>query len=512
MFSVKTPVAKTKTKSVPAPVKGWNTRDALADMDPAHAIIMDNWFPGDEEVELRGGKEEYASGIGSGAVETLMEYNNPSGVSKFFGVGNNSIYDVSSSGAVGSAAVSGLSNNRFQYINFGTAGGNFLWSVNGADGVHSYDGSAWATQAITGVTAANLIWCNVLHRRIFMGEANSLEFAYLAVNSIAGAASTFSLAGLATKGGYLMGMATWTGDAGDGMDDYAIFVTSEGQAIVYTGINPSSASDWVLKGVFEIGKPIGRRFWVKWGGDVIFITEDGFVPASAMMLDRAERRKAAISNQITPTVNASTSVYGGNFGWQAITYPKGRKLLFNIPITANTTSHQYVFNTSTGAPCRFKGWNANCFGLFNEDLYFGGTDGKVYKADTGVSDDGINIEGDLKPAFNYFGNSSRQKLFKMARPIFNTDGAFSAAFDMNVDFEDKIPTSTPTFSNPNTALWNNFNWNEANWGGGGGYISKDWKSITGIGFSGALRMRVATNALSISLRAIDYVFEEGGIL
>jgi hypothetical protein len=30
------------------------------------------------------------------------------------------------------------------------------------------------------------------------------------------------------KGGYIMGMVTWIGDAGDGMDDYVIFVTLEG--------------------------------------------------------------------------------------------------------------------------------------------------------------------------------------------------------------------------------------------------------------------------------------------
>jgi hypothetical protein len=362
------------------------------------------------------------------------------------------------------------------------------------------------------VTAGNLIWINAHHRRVFFGEKDSLSFAYLAVNAIAGSASTFSLEGLATKGGYLVGMATWTGDSGDGMDDYAIFMTSEGQAIIYTGINPANAADWVMKGVYETGKPIGHRFWVKFGGDVILITEDGFVPASALMLGRESARKATLSDQITKTVNASVQSYGGNFGWQAMVYPKGRWLIFNVPVLANSEAHQYVFNTTTRKPCRFLGMNANCWGLLGGNLYFGGTDGTVYQADTGTSDDDANITGDVKPAFNYFGTKARLKLFKMARPIFSADGDFQAAFDMNVDFEDAIPTATPTFTNPGSTLWNNFNWNEANWGGGGGSIAKDWQSITGVGYSAALRIRVLTDALTISMRSIDYVFEEGGIL
>ena len=51
------------------------------------------------------------------------------------------IYDVSSSGAVGAAAVSGLTNARHQHTMFATSGGQFLVICNGADGVRTYDGT-----------------------------------------------------------------------------------------------------------------------------------------------------------------------------------------------------------------------------------------------------------------------------------------------------------------------------------------------------------------------------------
>jgi hypothetical protein len=42
-------------------------------------------------------------------------------------------------------------------------------------------------------------------------------------------------------------------------DDYAAFITSEGQVAVYSGADPASSTTWSLVGVFDIGAPIGRR-------------------------------------------------------------------------------------------------------------------------------------------------------------------------------------------------------------------------------------------------------------
>src|SRR3546814_11110940 len=55
-------------------------------------------------------------------------------------------------------------------------------------------------------------------------------------------------------------------------------------------------------------------------------------------------------------------------------------------------------------------------------LYFGGTDGRVMKADTGAADDDANIEADGKTSFQYFGGRGNLKRFTMLRPIIATDG------------------------------------------------------------------------------------------
>jgi hypothetical protein len=366
-----------RPKTIPAPVGGWDTRAAIAEMPEKNAVIMDNWFPGTDRVTLRRGSANHVTGM-SGNVETLFEYAPLTGSGSLFAANGGNIYDVTSAGTVGAAVATGKTNDRWQQLQIGTAGGQFLFAVNGADAPINYNGSAWATTpAITGPTATNLIWCNLHQRRLWIGEKDSLQAWYLPVNSIGGAATAFSLAGVAKLGGYIMAMGTWTRDAGDGPDDVAVFITSEGEAIIYQGTDPSTAANWALTGVFRIGKPIGRRCIIKGGGDLIIITQDGFVNAASILVtDRAEAERVALSSQINKAVNDAVRSYGGLFGWQPIIYPLGTMLMVNVPQSA-TVAHQYVFNTLTGAPCRFKGMNALCWGLLNDGLYFGTSDGRV---------------------------------------------------------------------------------------------------------------------------------------
>lgn len=495
--------------SVSSPVGGWNARDSLSDMKPDEAVTLDNWYPSTSDVTLRRGYESYATGL-TGAVETLMVYASGS-TQKMFACANSAIYDVSDDGAVGSADVSGLTNNRWQYVNFGTAGGNFIICVNGADAPRNYNGTAWATTpAITGVTPANLIHVNVFKQRLFFIEKNTLSAWYLGVASIGGSASELDFSSICKLGGELIAMGTWTIDGGTGIDDYAVWITSKGEVIIYQGTDPSDATKWALVGVFNIGAPVGRRCMFKVGSDLIIITQDGFSPLSSVIAGARTNQKSQLSDKISGAVNSAVRSYGSHFGWQAILYPKSTMAVFNVPVVEGSTSHQYIMNTTTKAWCRFTGMNANCWEVYNDNLYFGGTS-KVYKADTGVSDDGGNITGDAKTAFNYFGRRGQLKRFTMVRPIFTTTGNITTALNVNVDFEDRAPTSTPTFSPAGGAEWDIAEWDVAEWDIEG-RILKEWQSVEGLGYCASIRMRVATNDFMISWNSVDYLFEPGGYL
>lgn len=498
-----------KSASIPPPVGGWDTENALADMPQENAVILDNWFPGTDKVTLRRGYTPHVTGL-SGNVETLLEYAPQSGSAQLFAVNDGKVYDVSTSGSVGSALVSGLLNSRFQHVQIGTAGGHFLIAMNGQDTPLLYDGSSWGTASITGPTAANLVWCNLHQRRLWFGERDSLKAWYLAVNSIAGTASSFSLAGVARLGGYIMAMGTWTRDGGDGTDDVAVFITSEGEAIIYQGTDPSDAATWSLVGVFRIGRPIGRRCIIKAGADLVMITQDGFVAASSILsLDRSQTQRVALSAQINKAVNDAQRSFGALYGWQPIIYPRGAMLIFNIPQTS-TRFHQYVFNTLTGAPCRFTGIDAVCWSLLGENIYFGGSDGTIYRFDTEGGDNGSNIEGDALQAFSYFRSPGASKAFKLVEPVFQSNGNPNAAIDLYTDFRITPPTSQPTPSaSTNSAKWGVSKWGIGTWGAAD-QIYSGWRGIRGMGRSAALRVRVASQVARPSWVATNLTFIPGG--
>lgn len=504
-------LSRTKSSAIPSCIGGWNTRDSLATMDETDAVVLDNYFPDGTKITQRQGYAEHVSGM-SGSVETLMVYSPTTGEQKIFSANAGSFYDVTDIGVLGATTVSGMSSDRFQYVNMGTSGGQFMICFNGVDTPKIYDGSSWGDTTITGPTVESLIWGNVHQNRLWTGEKDSLVAYYGGVNSIGGSFTSFPLYSVARLGGYIMGMATWTRDGGSGSDDVAVFVTSEGEAIVYSGTDPSSASTWNLTGVFRIGKPIGRRFFEKVGADVILITEDGFLSMSTMLgVDRSQSEKASISDKINQTVNESVVSYRSNFGWQSIVYPSGKMMIFNIPISL-TESHQYVFNTITKAACRFTGLNASCWAIANDKIYFGGHDGVVYRADYGLSDNGANIEGDVFPAFSYFGSPQIVKNFSMAEVVFEGDIKIVPSKQLNTDFNiPEFAASETEVSYGAAGIWAVSKWDSALWGGGD-KIYRTWQSINGIGRSASLRIKTSTNKTRPSIVAINYIFKTGGFL
>ena len=370
---------------------------------------------------------------------------------------------------------------------------------------------------ITGVNTNTFITVTVYKNRLWFIPVSSFYVYYLPVNVIGGVASYIDLTPLFKMGGYLMQMATWTVDNANGINEYALFISSEGEVAMYHGSDPTTATDWYLVGVFRIGRPVGRRCYVKIASDIILICADGFFPMSKALLTDRTQLQDAISNKIINLVNSDVQNYGTNFGWEAILYPIGNKVIINVPQTAGTTQYQYVMNTITGSWCRFTNWNANCFATVGDSLFFGGNLGTtansayVAKCDYGYSDNGAYIFGEAKTAFQTFKSPGIQKQFKMVRPVFQTAGNMTAALAMDVDFEDNYPTATPTFSGTAGTAWNTALWNTFPWGDVSG-IQMDWQGVNSIGFAGALHMRIVNNKTAVSWQSVEYVFESGGVL
>lgn len=502
------------TRTVAAPLGGWNSRDALGEMDPTDAVSLVNWYARTSDVIVRYGHSQYATGFPT-HVESVMAYNGAN-TSKLFGVSNNNIYDATAGGAIGAASVTGLSSSRWEHINVSTTGGNFLYAVNGSNTPYIYDGSTWtsvtasSTPAITGVTTTLLDHINLHKSRVWFIEKNTLRTWYLPVDSVGGAANSINFRAIAKRGGYLVAMGTWTIDGGNGIDDLAVWITSEGEVIIYAGTDPSDATAWSLVGVYQIGAPIGKRCMMKWQGDLLIITKDGVVPLSASLQSSRGAPKVALTNKIQSAISSATTTYGSNFGWDLEYFAEQNMLVVNVPVATNTNIEQYVMNTITKAWSRFTGWHANCWEIFSSKLYFGGN-GFIGKAWDTLYDNSADISATAIQAYNYFGTRGRQKRFTMMRPILMTNGSLDVYAGINTDFQDMGSTALITFTPTGQALWDSAVWDVDLWAA---YEipQNAWQGASGIGFCGAPRLQVQSGGVTARWVATDIVMEQGGVL
>lgn len=499
-------------KSIPAPVGGWNARDALGAMPVEDAVVLTNWFPSTSNVILRSGHTQYATGI-SGQAESLLLYAGVSGNELFAAAASGNIYDVSSAGAVGAAVVSGLTNARFQYTNVTTTGGSFLMAVNGADKLQGYDGTNWyvdgdGSHDITGVDTADCSNIALFKNRVWLCEDNTLDAWYLPTGAIAGAATKFPLGGIAQQGGALVAAAAWTIDAGDGVNDMMVFITSNdggSEVIVYQGSDPATASAWTLVGVWTIGSVIGNRCFLKYRGDLLIICRDGVIPMSGLIVSSKTSPVVTVTDKIQKAMAEAVALYGSNFGWQLVYFAKENQLYLNVPTSEGSEQEQYVMNTITRNWTNFTGWEANCWVIYNGDPYFGG-DGFVGKAWDTFSDNDTDINGFCIQAFDKFG-SEYQKRFSMMRPILFTNGSPNILGEINVDFDLADTTAALSFTAIGYATWDNGLWDTAVWGQDL-VVQQNWQGVTGIGFYGAVVLKAATQGIEVQWNSTTVVYEK----
>jgi hypothetical protein len=414
-----------------------------------------------------------------------------------------SIYDVTAAGPVG-APVTSMANARLQFLMFSNSGGNYLVVVNGADGVRTYDGTTWATQAITGATATGFVQVASWGRRLWFAELASSKAWYLGVDAISGAASALDLGAVWKRGGSLKSILSVSFDtAGSGLNNYIAFLSSNGEAAVYSGSDPASASTFALVGRYQIGTPVGARPYVQYGGDILVLTQDGCVSlVNALSIDRAASARSTSTDKISTIFNQDWIAYHTIPGWQVIAYANGHQIVVNVP-TSTTTSQQYVQNTFTGAWCRFTGMDARCWALLQDQLFFGGATA-VYLADDGASDNGAAINARVRTAFNRH-KTQGLKRYTMVRPTMTANADPRATLGLDVDYDQQAPLSGFTVSAA-AALWDSAIWDIDVWGGSSLNV-RGWTAAGALGRVVSVQMVTSTIGAEIQLNTFDLLYE-----
>jgi hypothetical protein len=493
------------THPVPVPTEGWDAISPLAAMDPKRAPILNNWVPRTGWVELRQG---YALNTicgtpGSGVpVETLMVRRPGNGAEQLFAASGPAIYSIVN--GVATAVQTGLTSARWQYLNYTPAAGTSVIQLcNGADNLRQYDGTSWTQPSITGLpggaTTANIINIAAYGRRIWYVLNNTTVVAYMPTDALTGAITgTLDFGALWSKGGNLVAMADWTVDGGNGPQDYAVFISSRGQISVFAGIDPTNASVWTNIGTFNVAPPIGRRCLHPLGSDVALITQQGVLPLSQVLpFDPSADRSVALTSRIQNAMANAASVALGNFGWQLITYPAQALIFLNVPLATNSEQVQFVMNALTGAWCQFLGWNANCFEVFDDQLYFGDNVGNVNLAYSGGLDLNLPINSDMQCAFNYFDDPGRVKRMTMVQPLLTASGIVTPTLSVDEDFSDNAPAAPVIVIGGSGALWDSAVWDQSTWPQPSQPVTQ-WLSVQAIGHALAVRMQVNSAPVAVA--------------
>lgn len=505
-----TPKPMAQPYSFPAPIRGWVLNENLAQVQPGGARLLDNWICTTTGIRVRAGCVKYAT-LGD---DVLAMFSHKSGGAEvFFAATAGDIFDITTVAdpdVAPTASLAGQTDGSYSTVQFGTAGGDFLVIANGVDDVQNFDGSAWSAPTITGITSADLSQVWSFASRLFFVEKDTMNAWYLPVDSIAGTVNQFSLAGVFTKGGSLLFGGKWSLDAGDGLDDKCVFVSTEGEVAVYEGTNPGSAADWARVGVYQLPKPMGKNAHIQAGGDLLIATEVGLIPISAaIQRDIAALDQSAVSRPIGPYWRSQTQALAGS-EWQIVKLSRQGVMIVSQP--DSTSPSCLAVNLQTGAWSRITGWDTQCLGFFDNAGYFGAADGCVYAMESGGSDNGTNYTCVFVGNHENMGVMQEKTILQM-RPTFQIGSPLLAQITAQANFNYDI--STPPASPADFVLseWDVDNWDEVLWDGGfATENSSNWMAVgkTGHALGPELQLTFGvTPSPRVELVTIDVQFTVG---
>lgn len=520
------------SKLVPAPVGGLIANRNLAMSQPRGkpqgAAMLENWLPTAIGARMRGGSQKYAT-IGVdldtlGDVTSLFTYVNGS-LQKLFAADETGIYDISvvaDPDAVPTADVSSLTNGDWCVTQFATSGGVFLRAVNGEDTPLVYDGSTWGTSpAITAGSTSlsdpatlSSVWA--FKSRLFFTQAGSLDAYYLPPDQIGGDVSVFPLGGVFTRGGSLLFGATWSLATNFGLVASCIFVTTEGEVAVYSGTDPGSADTWSLVGVYRIGRPMGKKAFIRAGGDIVIATDLGFIPVSlAVQRDVAALAPGAVSFPIEDVWNKETAErYEAT--WSCETWPTGQLTLIALPRPSGSSSRMLAANVRTGAWTVITGWDARSIAVFGTRAFIGSTDGRILEIDVTGSDDGAPYTATYVPLFEDLGSPAATKVSLMGRLTYKAPREVNERLSMQANYQITLPVVPDATTIVDESLWGSAIWGASRWA-----LPRDpvtfhnWRSCGGQGYALAPAVMITSGSLSapdVEIISVEYTYIEGDIV
>lgn len=549
-----------RTIALPAPTRGIVQSENEAYMVAGGAIVQDNWVSTLRGVKLRGGCIRWCDLHALDAtvppvpsplrlpVISAFEYQAGS-IAKMFAANATKLFDVTANAAptlIKSGQASGnYSAGQMANAAGGSTGTNWMIALNEAgDYPLRFNGTSWVTldpasgsppgtptdgaSRITGpagtavVDGHGLSYVWKYRSRLYFLEAGSMNAWFLPIDAVGGVLTKIPLAGAATKGGKLLWGATWSLDAGDGIDEKCIFGTDQGEVLIFTGTNPADPANWRQEGRYFLSPPLGMNAHIQVGGDLLILTVDGIIPLSQAITKDAGQLELAMLTRNIKSLWREEVTAKRSWAWTVKKWDEFGAFFVTTPGDVPGQRHCLVANNATVAWCRFLGYDATAFIRMRADMFFGTQDGIVMQADRTGYDDGIPYVATLVGGWEMFSAPANTFVWHQARASFHSSAGqpFQPQLSAAVDYVVTVPSAPAAGPDPglqevwDQGLWDQAHWDQPSVGIIAPVRNTGWVSIgkTGFAHSPVVQVTVAQQAKpNVELIAIAATYEPCGV-
>lgn len=514
---------------LPAPVGGLNTQAAGSAMPPSDAVVLWNLVASELGLRSRLGYREWQTGLTGAAderVPSLVAFHGSAkngSKDRLFAVTSTGIYDVTVQGTAtlvhAFATQTGDAGICVAHA-FTTDAGHFLALCDEENGYLLYTEAtdSWAAGSVTGVAPEDLVFVMSWKHRLWFVEKDSGNAWYLGLNAISGPATKLSLdfAAKPRTGGTLVGIWSWTGDGGDGIDDRVVFVFASGDLAIYAGTDPAAAATFALTGVWSVGGlPAGRRIATELGGDLLLLSKVG-ARALSTLVTGGDGQGTYLTGKIANLVNQLMLSKSGLFGWGLHLHPEDNALIVTVPTDPGQPTQQLAQQLWNRSWSRYRDLPMLAAATWQGKLYFGTADGRVCVND-GYIDNLLLSDPEAFTPVQYLGltafqngGNGRQKRLHLIRPTILSDTRtpnFRVEARYRYDFNEPAPVSG---SLSGLGGWDSGTWDGALWGGE--YTTaQQLRGASGCGPEVAIAFRGEAAGRTVIV-GFDALLETGGIL
>jgi hypothetical protein len=486
----------TQAIKIPAPTKGIVASGLYSSGGEAgidSAIWMYNIIPTEYGARVRRGSAEVVTNIpgqDSDKIKTVLFYNSiiAGGLNdKIFAVNDTGIYDVTAGGEgpwdlLGATALAwpspGANSGWVSSVNYtNIAGDHYLLVCDEQNGYFIFDGTTWAAGTFTGSPqplASDLVQVTEWQGRVWFVERNTATAWFLDPLALGGAIESMNVGNRFKLGGHLVQNSAWTLDAGDGMDDYFVQISSAGDVLVWNGIDIATASDIALVGRWVVGSvPEGRRVLSDFGGDVLVLSTAGIVRLSELLGGvAAVSENNTLTEDITRYIRSTMQDTLEEYGWSMMLVPSQGTLVITTPTNPLVEPPiQFVMDSTDEAWCMFRDLDMVSQVKVGARHLFGTSDGRVMESigtTDNVSLDGTSTEAvtfSMLTHYDALGSHGVWKRPQFVRPYWVGGAPPNFRLQMRYDFDIEELQIGPPITRQGLSLWDTALWDTDTWAG-----------------------------------------------